>query len=87
MLIFNACYYDKDAPGNTDEYYAAVEKAAKELDTDKRTAMVGELQIGMFENVNMIPMYSELSFTALNKDLKGFKVLLDGSAAMNDLSY
>ncbi len=87
MLIFNACYYDKKAPGNTDEYYAQVEKAAKELDTDKRTKMVGDLQIGMFKNVNIIPMYSELGFTALNKDLKGFKVMADGTAAMNDLTF
>lgn len=87
MLIFNACYYDKNAPGNTDEYYAAVEKAAKELDTDKRTKMVGDLQLGMFENINIIPMYSELGFTAVNKDLKGFKVMSDGTAAMNDLTF
>ena len=50
MLIFNACYYDLNAPGNTDEYYADVETAATTVDTDERTAMVGDLQMHLFEN-------------------------------------
>lgn len=87
MLIFNACYYDLNAPGNTDQYYADVEAAATTIDTDTRTELVGDLQMHLFENVNMIPMYSELSFTAMNADLQGFNVLADGTAPLNDLSY
>ncbi len=87
MLIFNACYYDLNAPGNTDQYYADVEKAATTIDTDARTELVGELQMHLFENVNMIPMYSELSFTAMNANLQGFNVLIDGTTPLNDLSY
>ena len=86
MLIFNACYYDLNAPGNTDQYYADVEAAATTIDTDTRTELVGDLQMHLFENVNMIPMYSELSFTAMNADLQGFNVLADGTAPLNDLS-
>ena len=87
MLIFNICYYDLNAPGNTDQYYADVEAAATTIDTDTRTELVGDLQMHLFENVNMIPMYSELSFTAMNADLQGFNVLADGTAPLNDLSY
>lgn len=87
MMIFNACYYDLNAPGNTDQYYADVEAAATTIDTDTRTELVGDLQMHLFENVNMIPMYSELSFTAMNADLQGFNVLADGTAPLNDLSY
>lgn len=87
MLIFNGCYYDLNAPGNTDQYYADVEKAATTIDTDARTELVGELQMHLFENVNMIPMYSELSFTAMNANLQGFNVLIDGTTPLNDLSY
>ena len=87
MLIFNICYYDLNAPGNTDQYYADVEAAATTIDTDARTELVGDLQMHLFENVNMIPMYSELSFTAMNADLQGFNVLADGTAPRNDLSY
>lgn len=64
-----------------------VRKAAHELDSDKRTELIGDIQMHLFENVNMIPMYSELSFTAINKDLKGFNVLADGSTPLNDLEY
>lgn len=87
MLIFNACYYDLNAPGNTDEYYADVETASTTVDTDERTAMVGDLQMHLFENVNMIPWYSELSFTAINSGLQGFNVLADGTVPLNDLTY
>ena len=76
-----------NAPGNTDQYYADVEAAATTIDTDTRTELVGDLQMHLFENVNMIPMYSELSFTAMNADLQGFNVLADGTAPLNDLSY
>ena len=87
MLIFNACYYDLNAPGNTDQYDADVEAAATSIDTDARAELLGDLQMHLFENVNMIPMYSELSFTAMNADLQGFNVLADGTAPLNDLSY
>ena len=41
----------------------------------------------IFENVNMIPMYAELSFTAANAELKGCNVLGDGTMPLNDLTY
>ena len=87
MLVLNACYYDKNAPGNTDEYRALVNDAKTTVDTDVRTKKVGDAQMHIFENVNMIPLYSELSFTAYNSELKGFNVLGDGTAPLNDLAY
>lgn len=87
MLVLNACHYDKNAPSNTDEYFDMVKKAAHETDGEERTKMVGDIQMYLFENVNMIPMYAELSFSAMNKDLKGFNVLADGSTPLNDLAY
>lgn len=87
ILIFQCCYYDQDAPGNTDAYYAKVEKAAHETDTDKRTEMIGDIQMDLFENVNMIPLYAELGFTAYNSSLQGYKVLADGSSVWNDITY
>ncbi len=87
MLIFDACYSDPNNPGNNDQHYADVKKAATTLDTDERTAMVGQIQMNMFEHVSIIPWFSELSFTALNGDLQGYNVLADGTAPLNDLSY
>lgn len=87
MLVLNGCYYDKNAPGNTDEYYDMVEDAATTIDSDERTKKVGEIQMHLFENVNMIPLYAELGFVAHNSDLKGFNVLADGTTPLNDLTY
>lgn len=87
ILVLNGCYYDKNAPGNTAEYKAMVKDAATTVDTDERTKKIGEIQMHIFKNVNMIPMYAELSFTAYNKDLKGFNVLKDGTSPLNDLAY
>ena len=87
ILVLNGCYYDQNAPGNTDEYKAMVKDAASTVDYDERTKKIEEIQMHLYENVNMIPMYAELSFTAYNKDLKGFNVLKDGTAPMNDLAY
>lgn len=87
MLVLNGCYYDKNAPGNTDAYYDMVQAAAETVDTDSRTEQVGEIQMHLFENVNMIPLYSELSFMAYNPDLQGMNVLIDGTMPVNDLSY
>ncbi len=87
MLIFNACYYDLDAPGNNDAYYAKVTEAATTSDGAERTKLVGEIQMGMWENVNIIPLYSEVSYTAISSNLKGYNVLIDGTSTINDLSY
>ena len=87
MLIFECCYYDLNAPGNDDAYTDLVAKAAGTVDTDERTKLVGDVQMKLFENVNMIPMYAELSFTAANADLKGCNVLGDGTMPLNDLTY
>lgn len=41
----------------------------------------------LFENAQYDSEYAELSFSAYNKDLKGFNVLKDGTAPMNDIAY
>ncbi len=40
ILVLNGCYYDKNAPGNTDEYKAMVEDVATTVDTDERTKKI-----------------------------------------------
>ena len=87
MLVLEGCYYDLNAPGNDDAYEDLVAKAAGTVDTDERTKLIGDIQMKIFENVNMIPMYAELSFTAANAELKGCNVLGDGTMPLNDLTY
>ena len=86
ILILNACYYDQNAPGNTDAYYAAVADAAATVDADERIAKVGEIQKEMFENWNIIPFYSEATYVAYNDYVKGINIV-NGSLHWNDLSF
>lgn len=86
ILILNACYYDLNAPGNTDEYTAAVAQAAATVDADERAAKIGEIQKEMFANWNIIPFYSEATYVAYNDYLKGIEIF-NGSLYWNDLSF
>ena len=60
---------------------------AAETDTDKRTEKVGELQMHIFENIDLVPLCAELSFEAYNSSLKNYTVLKDGTHVWNDLTY
>ena len=77
ILILNACYYDLNAPGDTDEYAAAVADAAATVDADERIAKIGEIQKAMFENWNMIPFYSEATYIAYNDSVKAFGLSME----------
>ena len=87
ILIFNACYKDPNAPGKTDAYFKKVAETTAETDTDKRTEKVGELQMHIFENIDLVPLCAELSFEAYNSSLKNYTVLKDGTHVWNDLTY
>lgn len=87
ILILNACYYDQDAPGNDEAYYAAVEDAATTVDSDERTAKIGAIQMEMFKNCNIIPFFSNLSYIAYGDHVKGIVIQADSSLYWNDLSF
>ena len=87
MLVLNCCYYDMDAPGNDDAYYESVSDAASTVDTDERTAKVGEIQKKMFENWNIIPFYSDVNYIAYKDYVKGITVHENGALYWNDLSF
>lgn len=86
ILILNACYYDLNAPGNTDAYLAAVADAAATVDADERIAKIGEIQKEMYANWNIIPFYSEATYVAYNNYVKGINIH-NGSLHWNDLSF
>ena len=87
MLVLNCCYYDMDAPGNDDAYYEAVADAASTVDSDERTARIGEIQKAMFENWNIIPFYSDVNYIAYKDYVKGLTVQADGALYWNDVSF
>ena len=87
LLIFNICYYDKNAPGNDDTYRKMVEAVASEPDTEKRVEKVGETQMRMFENVNIIPLFMDNSYTAIRSEIKGIVAEADGTLSTADMYF
>lgn len=87
MLVLNCCYYDQNAIGNDDDYYAAVEDAATTVDNEERTKKIGDIQTAMFDNVNIIPFYSDLSYIAYGSWVKGVNVLSNGTLYYNDITF
>lgn len=87
ILVLNGCYYDQNAPGNTEEHYAAVAEAAAMVDANERATKVGEIQKEMFKNWNIIPLYSEAAYIAYNDYVKGIKIHTGGNLYWNDLSF
>ena len=88
MLVLNGCWYDQNATGNDDAYYAAVKDAAETIDSEERTKKVGDIQIDiMFKNVNIIPLYSDVTYSAYNEQLQGVVVNNDGTMFVNDFKY
>lgn len=87
ILILNTCYYDKNAPGATQEYYDFVSEIAQTVDSDERTEKVGEIQKKMYENLDIIPLYSEKGFMAHSTALTGYKIQSDGTYSFNDVRW
>ena len=88
MLLFNTFFYDKtNNPTITPEFEALRDKVASEPDPEKRSKIVGELQLMMYKNVNILPLVEELSYTAYTSDLKGYKVLADGTSVFLDMHF
>ncbi len=87
ILVLNACYYDLNAPGNTEEYYEAVSDAASTVDSDERTEKIGQIQMDMFENWNIIPFYSDVNYMAYSNDVQGIEIMSNGTLFWNDISF
>lgn len=87
ILVLNCCYYDQDAPGNTDEYYDAVADASSTVDSDERTEKIGAIQKEMYKNWNIIPFYSDVTYITYGDYVKGIEVHTGGTLYYNDLSF
>ena len=87
ILVLNCCYYDQDAPGNTDEYYASIDDATATIDAEKRIQKIGDIQIEMSKNLDILPLYSDISYIAYRTELKGVVIQPDGTMYFNDFEF
>lgn len=87
ILILNICYYDHNAPGNDDTYRKMVKETAGEPDTEARIQKIYDVQMRMFENMNIIPLNMDNDYTAIRKELKGVVAKSDGTLSLNDMYW
>lgn len=88
MLLFDMFYYDHvENPGDNDEYWAYVDATASEPDPEERTKMVGQLEQMLYDHVNILPLTEELAYVAYTSDLKGYKILADGTSVFLDMYF
>jgi len=87
ILILNYCYYDLNSKTEEGfrEYKELVQKCANEPDPEKRTKLVGEIQMKIFEDCAMVPLYSDVEYCAYRKDIEGLVVTSNGSIYYNDV--
>lgn len=87
ILVFNILYNDPTAPDNTDDFYLRVADISHTIDSNERTKKVGDLQKEMFDNMDVIPLYSGMTYLAYNSNLKGVHFKSDGTYEITDLSW
>lgn len=85
ILILNSCYNDKNAPGNDDKYSELTKACSGETDSKKRVDRICDVQMYMFENLNIIPFYYDNKFAAVRDNIEGLIVQSDGTTMMNDM--
>lgn len=87
ILILNMAYYDHTSPAYTDEYLELVKACSGEPDPAKRIEAITNVQMHMFETLDLIPLGGDNGFEAFRSGLKGYIVNPDGTMLLNDLTY
>ena len=64
-----------------------VKEIASETDTEKRVEKIGEIQMRMFENMNIIPLFMDNEYTAIRTELKGIVAKSDGTLSTADMHW
>ncbi len=57
------------------------------MNSEERTEKIYDIQLKMFENVDILPFYSEVTWMAYNADLKNVNLYADGTYSWNDISW
>lgn len=86
ILILNCCFDDPNAKNNSEAFYAAINDAATTVDDAARSDKLGEIQIELHKEWNMIPVYSDVYYVVYNSAVKGINVLPNGFIYWNDLA-
>lgn len=84
ILILDCCFDDPNAANNNPEFYEAVDDAAATIDDLERADKLGEIQIELFKEWNMIPLYGDVSRIAYSTRIKNVNIQSNGFMDFND---
>jgi peptide/nickel transport system substrate-binding protein len=64
ILILNYCYYDLNSKSKEgfQAYKDLVNQCVNEPDSDKRTQLISDIQMSIFEDCAMVPLYSDVEY-------------------------
>ncbi|WP_313755779.1 ABC transporter substrate-binding protein [Tissierella sp.] len=87
ILILNYCYYDPNSKTEEDfkAYKDMVNKCVNEPDSNNRTQLIGDIQMKIFEDCSMVPLYSDIEYCAYRNDIEGLIVTETGGIYYNDI--
>ncbi|MCQ4922459.1 ABC transporter substrate-binding protein [Tissierella carlieri] len=87
ILILNYCYYDLNSKSKEgfQAYKDLVNQCVNEPDSDKRTQLISDIQMSIFEDCAMVPLYSDVEYCAYRNDIEGLLVTENGSIYYNDI--
>lgn len=85
ILLLNRFTRGPASNPDPDTYYAMVEECVTEIDYDKRSEIVGELQKMLFDYGTVVPLYSPVSYCAYRTNLKGLIMTEKADLLVNDL--
>lgn len=87
ILVLNYCYYDLNSKSEEDftAYKEMVAKCVSEPNSDKRTQLIYDIQMEIYKDCAMVPLYSDVEYCAYRSDIKGLVVTSDGSIYYNDV--
>lgn len=87
ILILNYCYYDPNSKSDEDFklYKDMVKKCVNEPDSDKRTQLIYDIQMEIFKDCAMVPLYSDVEYCAYRNDIEGLIVTANGDIYFNDI--
>jgi ABC-type transport system substrate-binding protein len=85
ILLLNNFRKDPNGIPNKEEYLAKVEKCARTSDGGERVRMVGDMLKTIYDDLNCLPLYSQMDYCAYGKGAEGVKVFHNAAMFFNDV--